>query len=761
MQKGKYHTLYIGLFLFFLFVGGQLANAQTLEGQVYYFDINGNKKPGAEASLYFAGSDEKTTTDKEGKFTLSKKTVRPVYLFASHVGYQTDSILINPQEAKAIEFHLKEGVQLKEISITTSKQGSTISSFSVLKSEQISSTGLVKMACCNLAESFENSATITSGYTDAVSGVKQIQLLGLSGIYGQVLAENIPTIRGLASIFGWNYTPGTWLEGIQLSKGASSVVNGYEAITGQIDLEYKKPEKREDLFINVVADTSKCVDVTLTSSRKVAKSLWTNLLLNASIANNVHDRNHDHYLDMPKTKLVEAFNRWLYISPSKKVESRTGVRFLYDDRVGGQSAACHKASVYYVTDIENKDFNVYNKTGIRLNDDKGQSLGIINSFTYHEINSSFGDASTNKLYAGNEKTGYSNLIYNSYLQNPDHQLSTGLSFMYDNYDTHFQDLFNKTPLTPINRQEIVPGIFGQYTYSYLKKLTVILGLREDYNSHYGWLFTPRSNIKYNLTPSIIFRASVGCGYRAPNVIADNIGLMASTREYDVNNLNSLKIEKAWNFGGNVTFYVPIWSKEKLTLSLEYFHTYFNNQIIVDLDRSRYNVYFYNSTSNNRADVWQADASFTPFRRLDIFAAFRYNLNKVTLTDGTQSYLIEKPLVSRYRGLLNISYATKFRKWVFDFTAQLNGPTRIPSLTGYTTQATQSPLYHVYFAQITRNTKRIDIYVGVENITDYRQLTPIINSEAPFAKGFDASQTWGPIMGRKIYAGLRFKIGKRD
>jgi len=771
------------LHIVFLLVSGLLginfiSQAQSISGHVYSIDSTGNKKAMSGVHIHFSGISNGTTSDVNGQFSITKKTRDTLYLVVDSKGFAVDSVLIAGGDTiKGLEFKLNRVVQIKEVLVMDNQPGTRISQWNILKTEQISKTGLMKMACCNLSESFENSATITVGYADAVSGAKQVQLLGLSGIYSQVLAENIPALRGLSSTFGWNNTPGSWLESIQISKGASSVVNGYESVTSQINLEFKKPDKVEDLYIDFYADEYFKYELSVTGARKVTENLWTNLMIYGSTqtsfnwgkstansyerSTNIHDRNSDHFLDMPLSKTFNAFNRWLYVSPSKRVQSRTGIRFLTDDRQGGQSPLCHKADVYYVTDIGNLNFNIYNKTGIALGQKPGQSIGIINSFTYHELNTYFGSDKTYKLYNGNQNSFNSNIIFTSYIGNTNHQYTTGLSLLYDNFNTIFRDKVpeNNTPLTPLNRQEIVPGVFGLYTYTFPDKLTFLFGLREDYNSRYGWLFTPRANIKYNITKNIILRASAGCGYRAPNVISDNIGLMASTRKFDIGDINGLQIEKAWNYGGNATVYVPVWNNERLTLSIEYFHTNFDNQAVIDLDRDRNSVYFYNLKGKSYADVWQTDISFSVFRGFDVFTAFRYNLNRITLTGGDQHYLVEKPLVSKYRGVVNLSYATKFKKWVFDFTTQLNGPSRIPSATGYTTNATKSPAFPLYFAQITKNTKRLDFYLGIENLMDYRQPNPIINAENPFVKGFDASQIWGPMMGRKIYMGVRLRIGK--
>jgi outer membrane cobalamin receptor len=741
--------------------------AQNIKGTVFSLDGSGNKAPLEGANIYFLGSKKATISSISGSFSIRKEQ-NDSLLAVSFVGFIPDTItVVRTDTLKEVEFYLKEGIQLQEVVVNGTQAGTFFSRTDVLKTEHISNVGLMKMACCNLAESFENSATITSTHTDAVSGAKQIQLLGLSGVYSQVLAENIPIIRGLANSFGWNYVPGSWLESIQISKGSSSVANGYEAITGQINLEFKKPDKVEGFYAELYADEHERYELNVTGARKVSENLWSNLLVNASDATwstlfgkYYHDRNRDHFMDMPKTKQINAYNRWLYISPSKRLQSRTGIQFIYEDRIGGQSPLCHKADVYYTTDVVNQNFYVYNKTGISVGSRPGQSIGIINDFTNYKLESYFGSDKTCKIFNGYQQSFKSSVLFNSFIGNTNHQFSTGVSLILDNYQSLFRDKLpeNNTPLTSLNRKEIVPGFFGQYTYAG-QKFTWILGLREDYNSKYGWLFTPRTNLRYGINEFLILRFSAGCGYHAPNVITDNFGLMASTRNFNVETIQSLKIEKAWNYGGNATFYIPIWDKRKLTLSLDYFRTNFDNHVIVDLDRDKNSVFYYNSTARNFTNVWQSDLSFSVFNGFDVFAAFRYNSSWITLSEDNSNYLMETPLILHYRGLVNLSYATKFRKWVFDFTMQANGPSRIPNTTGYSGNIIESPAYPVFFAQITKNAKRLDIYLGAENIFDYRQPHPIINASDPFVKGFDASEIWGPLMGRKIYAGIRLRFGK--
>jgi hypothetical protein len=731
-------------------------NAQTFRGHVYT-DENGKKVPLQGAVVYFSGTANGVETDKKGAFTIEKKNSDEKYLVANMVGYTSDSLLISEASDK-IEFTLLEGVELEGVTVSKNRDGTVLSRLTSAKTELITSTGLKKMACCNLSESFENSATVTVGFTDAVSGAKQVQLLGLPGIYSQLLTENVPAMRGLLSNFVWSYVPGSWMESIQVSKGASSVVNGFESISGQINLEMKKPNYTDPLFINLYADHLGRYEANLTSAAQVGKELWTGLFLHGSIDAGTHDYNDDTFLDMPKSKFVNIYNRWFYLKEGG-IQSRTGVRFLYDEKEGGQDFSHGDHGDHgepYLTDINNKGFSIENKTGWSVGTKEGQSIGIISSFSYVDQSLRFG----RKIFDGIQNSFYSNILFISDF-GKSHRYTVGGSFVYDNYITRFEDnlMFNMTPRTALDRHELVPGLFGEYTYTYLEKFTFLVGVREDYNSHYGWLFTPRANVRYSIIEELVFRASAGRGYRSPNVISDNIGLLSTSRKYELSNINSLDVERAWNYGGNLSFYVPIWNEQTLTVSLDYFHTQFQNQAIVDVERDRNSVFFYDSQGKSYADAWQVDIVATLFKGFDVFAAFRYNNSKITYTENGVNRLVEKPLISRYRGLVNLAYATSLRKWVFDFTAQINGPSRIPGLNGYDSELKHSVPFPIYFAQITKNTKRFDIYVGVENILDFKQENPILNPDLPFSKDFDSSLVWGPIIGRKIYAGVRMRLGK--
>ncbi|MDR2026232.1 MAG: TonB-dependent receptor, partial [Prevotellaceae bacterium] len=655
--------------------------------------------------------------------------------------------------------------ELNEIVITSHTKGSFLPVSSLAKKEIITKGGLMKMACCNLSESFENSASVTVGFTDAVSGARQIQLLGLSGIYSQILAENIPALRGLASTFGWNYIPSHWLESIQISKGSSSVTNGYESVTGQINLEFIKPNNTEPLSVDFYADDDRHFEGNLTSSVKLNDKLWTGLMLSGTTGTEVHDENSDNFLDMPKVRYINAYNRWFYLNGDKGIQSRTGIKFLYENRIAGQDSLCHikhgipyRGIELFETVINNRNAAIENKTGFAVGNRENQSIGIINSFAIHEQNLRFGK----KTFDGIQKSYYANVLFSSYIRTTEHRYTVGASFVYDDYRTAYLDSlqYSQTPLTHIDRTETVTGVFGEYTYTHPAGLTVALGLRADYNSCFGWLSTPRGNVKYDINRYITLRVSAGRGFRSPNAVSENIGLMASSRRFDLAAVGGLDIEKAWNFGGNLALNIPVWNGQTAILSVDYFRTDFQNRFITDIERDRNAVYFYSlGDGRSYAGAWQADFSTSLFKGFDVYAAFRYSSNRITYTDGDLQYETEQALVSRYRGLLNLSYATPLRRWIFDVTAQVNGPSRLPGLNGYDSETVYSPVFPVYFAQATRNSKYFDIYLGVENILAYTQRDPIREWETPFSRDFDASMIWGPLRGRRIYAGVRIRIGE--
>ena len=774
--------VYFALSAFFIAAGGTL-RAQDIRGAVRDAD----DRPLAGASVYWAGTTVGASTDAEGAFLLHRVKGYD-RLVASYLGYVNDTLRIDEAVQRA-DFALRaEGVELEGVVVEGNLSGNFVKRDGIVKGEMISFAGLCKMACCNLAESFENSASVTVGYSDAISGARQIKMLGLAGTYTQILDENRPIMRGLSAPYGLSYTPGMWLNSIQVSKGVASVTAGHEAITGQINLEHRKPTDSERLFVNLYLDDELRPEAKVSTAFPVSrdKKLSSVILLHGSGDTDVRkmDHNHDGFRDLPRSAQFNVANKWLYAADNG-TQVRWGWKFVQESRLGGmldyRNTDAMREAMFrdwdwqaegtrmplYGSHIRNRNANGYFKVGMPVGpsvydeaeqDEMRSNLAFVADFDHFDEEAYFGLND----YSGNQNSLALNLMYNHYFTYRS-SLNVGVQAHLDYYR---ETLGNDTPWLgsdrayDFGRDEEEVGAYAEYTYAVRDKFSVVAGLRGDYNAFYDRFFlTPRGHVKWNVTPSTTLRASAGLGYRSTNVITDNIGMLATGRELVIPALGDLdRLEKALTLGGSLTQTFGLVNPGDATLSFDYFRTQFCNSVVVDQEYDAQTIRVYDSDGRSFTDTYQIDFSWTPVERLDIFATFRYTDSRMTIDrpDGTTAR-VERPLVSEYKTLLNIQYATKFRRWVFDATAQLNGPARIPTQTGDLADSRYSPRYPMFYAQVSRKVGKFDIYVGCENIADYRQEDPILNAANPYDYKFNSMNVWGPLMGRKFYAGLRFNL----
>ncbi|MBQ3245485.1 MAG: TonB-dependent receptor [Bacteroidales bacterium] len=666
--------------------------------------------------------------------------------------------------------------------------GNYLSKGKEIRTEVISAAGLCKMACCNLAESFENSASVTVGYSDAVTGARQIRLLGLSGVYTQMLDETRPVMRGLSAPFGLSYVPGQWLESIQIAKGSSSVINGVECMTGQINMEHRKPTDEKPLFINgaVMSDTK--MDLNVASSLQMGYN-WSTVIL-GHVSGNIapHDMDGDGFLDEPKQLQFNLSNRWLY-QADNGVQVRFGVRALQDSRLGGQMLTdADGQHVFYDkdtytlypqpnqtdpwgSDILNRSINGYLKVGVPLNEDNSQNIALIADYSYQDMDSYFG---ATKYLAG-QHSAYANLLYQNVI-NDSHRFTVGLNGTLDRYDEDF--LRQVRIVKPVEYSGVTDlanvGVFGEYTFHAGEKFSAIAGLRGDWFHGQGFKASPRVTLKYMPVDEIVIRANGGRGLRYSTPMIDNIGVFSTGKEF-VGSFNDHILEDAWTFGGNITYYMPFGASSNTYLSFDYFRTQFVQQMVVDYEMIMNQIHFYPlDGSRSFTDNYQLDFSVDPVERFNITATFRYTNAMIELAGRG---LVEKPMTSRFKGVLNLQYATNLNKWIFDFTASVNGSCRVYDFMErlnedgtFTAQPVEgvarmyrngrTPVYPMLYAQVTRRFKGWDVYVGAENLTNFRQKNPVIGASDPGQPMFDASCIWGPLMGIKAHVGFRFTLWKK-
>ncbi len=633
---------------------------------------------------------------------------------------------------------------------SASQSGTYLPRTKEIRTEVISTAGLHKMACCSLAESFENSASVTVGYSDAVTGARQIRLLGLSGVYTQMLDENRPTMRGICAPFGLSYVPGQWLESIQIAKGVSSVVNGVESMTGQINVEHRKPTDEVPLFVNASAMSDGKLDFNLSSSLQMGEKWSTVMLAHISGNKPMHDDNGDGFHDAPGTLQLNFANRWLYFAQSG-FQLRFGVRALQDSREGGQTESAGD----WRSAINNRMLNGYFKLGVPLSEDNARNIALVGDWTWQRSSDKFGLRS----YEATQRSGFFNLLYLNEV-NESHKLTLGAGAMLDRLSENEPVPLPGAEPEGMKTADFVDlGLFGEYTFHAGEKFSSILALRGDWYNGEGFRFSPRLTLKYTPTESLIFRANAGRGLRRAMPLTDNIGVFSTSKAF-VGEYLSHPLEDSWTAGGNATWYLPFGNNTYL--SLDCFHSEFSRQLIVDYELADNEINFYTiDGKRSYTDSWQLDFNTEPLRGLTVTATFRYTDAMVFLQGKG---LVERPLVSRYKGVLNLQYATSLRKWIFDFTASVNGPSRAYGFMGLPDDRT--PAYPLLYAQITRRMKGFDIYVGGENLSNYRQKRVIFGTVDasgyvnPYADGFDAGAVWGPISGIKLYAGIRVTLWKK-
>ncbi|WP_304288405.1 TonB-dependent receptor domain-containing protein [Capnocytophaga leadbetteri] len=713
------------------------------------------------AEVYWNGTQIGVSTDDNGTFTL-KRTENSNTLVISYIGYKTKTVKVTNSEALHIQ--LEPQSALEEVVVTQKRANTMKSQWQVANLHTMSSGELLKAACCNLSESFSTNPSIDVNFSDAVTGNKQIKMLGLTSPYILMAEENIPAMRGASQAYGLSFVPGTWIESIQITKGAGSVINGYESISGQINYEIEKPINARPFFLNLYTSEDSRYELNAHTKVKLSDKWATSLLAHGNVRQRKSDHNHDGFIDNPIGNQINLLNRWQYSNAEKGWVSFVNLNYMKDERQAGQidyNPLTDKGTTNaWGSEVNSERFTLSNKTGYVFPDTPYKSIGLQNSFQSHRQDSYFGLNS----YDIHQKSWYGNLIYNSIIGNTQHKFATGLSGTYDDYN---EQLTTSALAGDFSRIDRSVGAFFEYTYDNSSNFSFVAGIRADSHNNLGNFITPRFHLRYNPWKEATFRLSAGRGKRAANVIAENQQLLASSRQLhiiggDGGKLYGLNPEIAWNYGASFLQAFKIWGKNA-ELSVDFYRTHFDNQVVVDLDHSPQQALFYNLDGKSFANSLQAEVSISPAKGLDFKAAYKYYDVQTQFTKGQ----LEKTLTPKHRWFANVAYETadthenNHSQWKFDVTFNWLGEQRLPStatnplpyrLSDY------APSFATLNAQITRVfSKTFEVYVGGENITNYKQANGILAADAPFGAYFDSTMQYAPAFGQMYYAGLRFKL----
>lgn len=725
-------------------------HVHEIEGYIYAME-DGEKIALIGANIIFEGASEGTTTNLEGYFRLDNSghhdTIR-----VSYIGYDDQLITL---EQDYIEITLADGHTLDVVEIVYRKRTTEISFVNSLNSENITREELCKAACCNLSESFETNPSVDVSFNDAITGTKQIQMLGLAGPYVQITRELIPDVRVMNTIYGLNTTPGPWIESIQLIKGTGSVVNGFESITGQINVELKKPERDELLHINGFMNSGGRLELNTNARHEFNKFVSTAVLFHGKTSQQVHDTNDDGFTDMPLEDDLVLVNRWKF-KRKKNFEGQLGVKLSRLNHKGGShdhfAETSENHEEHWSMASATRRYEAWGKLGYIFPYRPEMSIGLQVSTLVHDQDANYGLTK----YDADQKSGYANLIFQNIFDNG-HIIRTGLSYQID-------DVKETVSYSGIyERLEVVPGAFAEYAFKMDDKLSIIPGIRIDHHNNYGTFLTPRLHAKYNLGDRSIVRFTGGRGLRTASIFAENMGLFASSRSVfivgnDPNTPYGLQPEVAWNYGFNYTQGLTIGDKEFI-VSLDAYRTSFENQIVANFETAG-SVTFSNLNGSSYSNSYQVKLEYELFKNFDARVAYR-------LFDVQTTYeqvLQKRPFVSKHRAFINVAYKTK-NDWFFDTTLNWRGSQRLPNTNANPKQyqrRANSPDFFLLSAQISKRWgKKLDVYLGGENLLNYQQTDAIIAGDEPFGKYFDGSIVWAPLFGRNIYLGFRYNlIGKK-
>ena len=714
------------------------AAAQTQPVRVLVRDKSGENSPLMGASVGWRKGKPEAITDSLGSAHLSTAPL-PAWLYAQYSGMQSDSVWVI-KLGDAVEFILKEGVQLKALEVKSNLSTLQRSSFKTIGTETLSEGELKKAACCNLSESFETNATVDVTATDALSGGRQASMLGLEGIFTQVLFENIPLLRGLSASYGLGLMPGTWVKSIDIAKGNGSVVNGYEALSGFINIDLKKTEKEDRYMANVYQNSAGRSEINLHRAGKINSQWSQHLMVHANSVWLANDFNRDGFIDIPMGSQVNVLNRWKY--QKGRWLALIGVRVLEDRRYGGQTAFVEKKPGSYGILLNQRLAEAFSKTALNFPGAPYRSLGWINHIRTQDQFSQFGY----KRYRGTQNSYYSNLIFQDILGDTRHKYKAGASFQHDAYSEAYLDsIFNRT--------DIVPGAFAEYQFDNLGAFSAVVGYRIDYHNQLGWLHTPKINLRWMPAKGFTLRLSGGRGTRMANLFMDNTNIMANNRVLEVRQTPAA--DQAYTAGLSALWKFQLFNLPG-SLSADAFQTWFTRQVVVDFYSDASSILVYNQGGGGFAQSLQIEATQQLWKGLELRAAWKAYRVETSFLNG----LAARPMVPGQRILLNGSYATRFEKWKFDVTGKWFGeafmPDRMPH-HGSVSRAVATGTFWMWMAQITHKRKNTEWYLGGENLFDFLQPQALHLPNQPFERRFDASMIWGPVTGRIIYAGMRYTI----
>jgi outer membrane receptor for ferrienterochelin and colicin len=720
--------------------------SQIIQGKVH--GKNNENLPGV--TIKWINTSIGTLTDNNGIFELSSENISDKRIVASYLGYENDTVSV--RDKSYIEIQLVKPVTTDIIVVEEQRNSSYIQNIDT-KTEVITQMELKKDACCDLSGCFGKNASVDVAVTDILTNTKELKVLGLEGEYTQILVDNLPLVTGLNSKYSVTSIPGTLINKITISKGSNSVIQGYESISGIMNVLLKDYHSSERLMANGFMNSMLEKQFNLNAGQKFGG--WHSLLSFQTVQkSNRIDENNDGFLDFPLITRYMLFNKWNFGEDEDDETNVTiGAKYLNEERIGGQKNF-DKETNLGGTDIYGQTVNLDNaEIYLRISHklDSKRQIKFFVSGMYFDQTSYYGTT----VYDGKQQNIYTNLMYEFPVLGKNY-LRLGMSYKYDEIDENirFLSASDKTYAGNYLKKESIPGVYAESSMELIHdKLSLIAGMRLDNHNKFGLIFTPRGLIRYQITDITVMRASFGTGFRSVNIFNEYSNHLASSK--DIILPDEQDAERMYNFGFDLLQYFSLGSFSG-NLNLDFYRTVFSSKLIPDYDSDPFKIYLNNVKNNSASNVFQIEFNVNYLKNVDFKLAYKY-IDLYYFENGVRK---EQPYNSKHRIVGGLSLNTNNNEWIFNTTYQWFGKQRLPSTDLYPSQYQRpenSDTYILVNAQLTKNFKNIELYAGVENIFNFMQDNPIISPENPFGPYFDTSFVWGPTKGREFYLGFRFRI----
>ena len=714
-----------------------------VKGKVVFEDL-GISYPIGGSSIYWQGTKSGTISNDNGDFEI-QKIESTNNLVISYIGFKTQIIQIENDQFYNVVLVYDNENELDDVTVTKRRNAVQRSYILPQNVVRISEQELLNAACCNLSESFETNPAIDVNHSDAITGTKQINMLGLKSPYILITEENVPMVRGASQTYGLGFTPGPWIESIQVTKGMGSVVNGFESIVGQINTELKKPLTDIPLLLNLFNSNNGRFELNTQVKSAVSEKISTSFFAHYNKRDQSNDKNSDGFLDKPLQSQINLINRWQYTNAVKGLVSFFNIRVLDDLKKIGQIGSQDDTSKWGGR-IKTNRFDTSFKLGYVNPNIPYQTIGFQLAYNIHDQDSYYGK----NIYDINQKSLFSNFLYNSIITNTKNKIKVGINYSFDTYDEFVFE-------SEINRTDKSFASFFEYSYDNMNNLNLVLGLRYDVHNNMGSFFTPRIHLRYILNDNLSIKGSYGKGRKIANVFAENQHIFFTNRVIQnksfSNYLYGVNPELATNYGFSIDQKISFLGGQG-NLIFDYYSTKFKNKVVIDFEKfgkfNFYNSIFGESNSNSS----QLEFKFSR-NNWNLTAAYKtYDVNNFYQDGLKEKPLQPKNIIFFNYGIESNRVGQKF--WKFNFTYNRLGKQRL--MQNIRDKEIYVEPHYSINSQITRVfSDKFEVYLGGENINNFKQDNPIIMASDPYSKDFDASIIHGSIFGSTYYMGLRFKI----